>query len=256
MADSTIKTAKRIFEVLEHFEVAREPLTLKAISAQFGYPASSASVLLKSMVTLGYLDYDRYSRTYMPTMRMATLGDWVSSALFGDGAVLGLMEDIQAETGETITLGAQSDLYAQHIYVLPSSHSVQVVLRSGAVRPLTRSGLGKILLSARDDATIEQIVRRVNAAEADPEKRVFLKELFAEIGEIRRQGYIYSKHTFSRGAGIISMLLPGRRLGRALAISVLGPVERLDEHKDRILKRLRRGIATLSRQCGKADAKR
>ncbi len=29
------------------------------------------------MVVLGYLDYDRFSRTYLPTMRIASLGSWV-----------------------------------------------------------------------------------------------------------------------------------------------------------------------------------
>lgn len=79
--NSVIKTARRIFEVLEYFDEVQQPASLKDMSIHFGYPVSSASALLKSMVVMGYLDYDAYSRTYMPTMRIATLGNWVQGAL-------------------------------------------------------------------------------------------------------------------------------------------------------------------------------
>lgn len=71
--------------VLEYFDEIQQPISLKDIAAHFEYPVSSASALLKSMVVMGYR-YDGYSRTYMPTMRIATLGNWVQGALFGEAA--------------------------------------------------------------------------------------------------------------------------------------------------------------------------
>ncbi|HXC55894.1 MAG TPA: helix-turn-helix domain-containing protein [Rhizomicrobium sp.] len=55
----TIKSAVRVFEVLELFERERRPLTLKDICGAFGYAPSSGAALLKSLVALGYLDYAR-----------------------------------------------------------------------------------------------------------------------------------------------------------------------------------------------------
>ena len=240
--NSVIKTARRIFEVLEYFDEVQQPVSLKDMSIHFGYPVSSASALLKSMVVMGYLDYDAYSRTYMPTMRIATLGNWVQGALFGEGRILALMKHMSEVTKETISIGTQSDLFAQYIHIVPSQYAIRYHLKPGTVRPLARSGLGWLLLSARTDETIDRLLRRINIEE-EPTNRIALPDLMARVREVREQGYVFSKHTVTAGAGVIGMLLPIRRHGRILAIGVGGPVDRLEEKKDQILLELREGIA-------------
>lgn len=239
---SVIKTARRIFEVLEYFDEVQQPISLKDMSIHFGYPVSSASALLKSMVVMGYLDYDSYSRTYMPTMRIATLGNWVQGALFGEGRILALMKHMSEITKETISIGTQSDLFAQYIHIVPSQYAIRYHLKPGTVRPLARSGLGWLLLSARTDETIDRLLRRINIEET-PDSRIALPDLMARVREVRKQGYVFSRHTVTAGAGVIGMLLPIRRHGRILAIGVGGPVDRLEEKKDQILSELRAGIA-------------
>lgn len=239
---SVIKTARRIFEVLEYFDEVQQPVSLKDMSIHFSYPVSSASALLKSMVVMGYLDYDAYSRTYMPTMRIATLGNWVQGALFGEGRILALMKHMSELTKETISIGTQSDLFAQYIHIVPSQYAIRYHLKPGTVRPLARSGLGWLLLSARTDETIDRLLRRINIEE-ESTNRIALPDLMARVREVREQGYVFSKHTVTAGAGVIGMLLPIRRHGRILAIGVGGPVDRLEEKKDQILSELREGIA-------------
>lgn len=240
--NSVIKTARRIFEVLEYFDEVQNPVSLKDMSIHFDYPVSSASALLKSMVVMGYLDYDSYSRTYMPTMRIATLGNWVQGALFGEGRILALVKHMSEVTKETISIGTQSDLFAQYIHIVPSQYAIRYHLKPGTVRPLARSGLGWLLLSARTDDTIDRLVRRINIEE-EPDKRIALPDLMARIRAVREEGYVFSRHTVTQGAGMIGMLLPIRRHGRILAIGVGGPVDRLEEKKEQILKELRAGIA-------------
>jgi IclR family KDG regulon transcriptional repressor len=240
--DSVIKTARRIFEVLEYFDEVQQPISLKDLSLHLSYPVSSASALLKSMVVMGYLDYDSYSRTYMPTMRIATLGNWVQGALFGEGNILALVKHMSEVTRETISIGTQSDLFAQYIHVVPSQYAIRYHLKPGTVRPLARSGLGWLLLSARSEETIDRLVRRVNIEEHN-EPRVVFSELMEQIRQIRSDGYVFSKHTVTVGAGVIAMLLPIRRHGRILAIGVGGPVDRLEEKRETILQEMRDGIA-------------
>ncbi|OKO75504.1 transcriptional regulator [Bradyrhizobium sp. NAS80.1] len=243
MSEAVIKTARRIFEVLEHFEGIQRPASLKDITAHLEYPVSSASVLLKSMVVMGYLDYDSYSRTYMPTMRIAMLGNWVQGALFGEGRILALMKHMSDVTQELISIGTQSDLFTQYIHIIPSTHAIRYHVKPGTVRPLARSGVGWLLLSARSDEMIEKLLRRINVEEEDRKLRIALPDLMVRIKEIRKQGYVFSRHTVTVGAGVIAMLLPIRRYGRILAIGVAGPVERLEQNKKKILSDLRAGIA-------------
>lgn len=242
MARETIKTAKRVFEILEYFDVVQRPLTLREVAVHFDYPVSSASAVLKSLFMLGYVDYDRLTRTYMPTMRMFQLGQWVQGALFGERGILALVNYLNEKTRETINIATQSDLYAQYIHVQPSLHALQLSLRPGTIRPLARSGLGWMLLSARSDAMIEKLVRRINFEEENKELKVDLSQLMARIEQIRKDGYVVSLHTVTQGAGIIGMLLPERRHGRILAIGVGAPVDRLVANRDEIIEQLRYGI--------------
>ena len=125
MSGDTIKTARRAFEVLEYFDAVERPLSLKDISSKFDYPPSSASGLLKTLVQLGYLDYDRYTRTYMPTMRVHGLGAWVKNSMFGSN-IIALVDYVVEVTGETVSIGTQSDLFMQYIHTVPSPRAIRL----------------------------------------------------------------------------------------------------------------------------------
>lgn len=249
MNDGTIKTARRVFEVLEHFDAVERPLSLKEISTRFDYPASSASVLLKSLVQLGYLEYDRYTRTYMPTMRIHSLGAWVRNSMFGSH-ITALVDYVVENTGETVSIGTQSDLFMQYIHTVSSPRAIRLSIKPGTIRPLARSGLGWLILSARSDEEIEELARRINAETPPDARKVELGELMEIIRQIRADGYVMSQHTVTEGAGVIGMLIPERRHGRVLAIGVGGPVVRLTEKKEVILQVLHAGFERFLGQDG------
>lgn len=244
MADDAVKSARRVFEILEYFERHRRPMALKEILEGLGYPASSGSALLKSLVALGYLDYDRERRSYFPTMRIAALGAWVHDSLFGDGQVSRLMNHLYEATGETVILAAQSDLHAQYVHLIRSAEPLSVAVPPGARRPLGKSGLGWLLLSVKSDAEIEKLRRRINAE--DGEDKLSREALMAIISEVRLKGYAFSKHTVSDGVGVIGALLPATPHGRTYAIGVAGPVERLERKEALILAELRSGVERMA----------
>ena len=241
MTGETIKTARRVFEVLEYFDAVERPLSLKEISTRFDYPPSSASVLLKTLVQLGYLEYDRYTRTYMPTMRIHGLGAWVKNSMFGSH-IIALVDYVVEGTGETVSIGTQSDLFMQYIHTVPSPRAIRLSIKPGTIRPLARSGLGWLILSSRSDQEIEELVRRINAELPSDAGKTELGSLMEVIRQIRGDGYVMSQHTVTEGAGVIGMLIPERRHGRVLAIGVGGPVVRLTEKKESILQILRSGF--------------
>lgn len=103
-------SALRALLVLEYFEKVRSPLTLKAISEHLDLPSSSAAALLKGLASLDYLSYDTEARTYLPTLRLASLGEWVPKRIMDDG-VLDFVSRLRDRTTETIVLTTLNDLY-------------------------------------------------------------------------------------------------------------------------------------------------
>jgi DNA-binding IclR family transcriptional regulator len=237
VTDSAVKSAKRAFEILEAFSRHRRPLALKELLDELDYPASSGSALMKSLVALGYLDYDGERRTYFPTMRIAALGSWVPGTLFGDGPLLGALEDLHRETGETVILAVQSDLHAQYVHVIPSPEPLQLRVPPGTRRPLAQSGLGLVLLSAKRDPEIERLRRRINAAGEGA--TLSREEMMARVNAVRARGYAFSRNAISQGVGIIGAALPNGPFGRVFAVGAAGQVERLERKEDEIVAALK-----------------
>jgi DNA-binding IclR family transcriptional regulator len=104
--NSVVKSAARVLEVFEYFDSVRTESTIMDIARALSYPQSSTSVLVKSLVELGYLQHGARYRTYRPTPRVTLLGAWVEPMLSAEGAVLQLMDDLGKATGETIILAA------------------------------------------------------------------------------------------------------------------------------------------------------
>ena len=246
----SIKTATRTCEIFEYFHEVQVPLRLKDFVERFGYPASSASSLLKSLVVLGYLEYDLRQRSYFPTMRMNSIVSWVERARFGNGAVLAAMHRLHDATEETVSLGLQSDLHAQYVYQIATKLELPYPRTRQTIRPLAASGLGWLLLSAMPDEAVMHLVKRINYASRSSKTRVDLDALYERIRQIRRAGYVFSKHTVVQGAGMLGMLIQNPRSGRQLALSVHAPVERLEAKQDLI----RRELLEVCRAASALDA--
>lgn len=239
MAEHSIKSARRVFEVLEYFDRTRAPVSLSEICEQFGYPPSSGSGLLKSLVQLGYLEYDKRSRTYLPTMRIALLGSWVATDLFGGLNIIRLMEDLRDATRETVVLAARSDLQAQYVHVVHSNEALHFAVAPGTLRPLARSGFGRLLLSAESDPVVEATIRRIDALRGSRDAKIDQPELMVELQTIRRQGYGVSESRITPGVRTMGVLLPTTPFGRTFAIGVGGPSERIESRSAANLRFLR-----------------
>lgn len=242
MVDVAVKSARRVFEILEHFDRERRPLALKEIARRLNYPPSSGSVLLKSLVTLGYLEYDQASRTYFPTMRIAALGSWVQGSLFGEGEITRLMAHLHKKTKETVILATRSGLYAQYVHLIHSAEPLHFAVPPGTRRPLANSGMGWLFLSALGPRELDRVRRRINA-EPGRRQKFSADEILRRVAQVRAKGYAFSKGSVSEGVGIIGMLLPKGALGRRFALGLAGPIPRLERKEKAIVEALRAGIA-------------
>jgi len=80
MSDGLIKSAGRVFDVLELFRERQCPLRLKDVVDALGMPASSAAALLKTIAQKNYLSFESSSHAYLSTPKLSQLGEWVTPA--------------------------------------------------------------------------------------------------------------------------------------------------------------------------------
>lgn len=250
MSDATVKSAARAFEVLEHFRIGRQPRSMSEIASSLDYPLSSTTVLLKTLVKLGYLNFDRRTRVYFPTTKVTGLGDWVPKALFGSGQAIEAMRDLHAETGEGVFLGTKNDVYLQYIQTRMSIHALRFHIDEGTIRPITQSIAGIVLLAVMRPDRLENTVRRANIATPRVADRVKLADVQAKIDEIRRQGYGYVEDMPFEGGATLAMMLPVKVQGQPITLAMGGVADRFRRNHDRYLAALRKAVRSVQVDTG------
>jgi DNA-binding IclR family transcriptional regulator len=222
VAQKTVKSAGRVLEILEYFDDVQQPATVMEVADTLGYPQSSASALLRSLVALGYLDYDRYKRTYVTSHRVALLGSWVNSDFISEGSVISLMKELRELTGDTIILAMRNGLYVQYIHVIQATSAARLHVTLGTTRPIAASGTGFAMLSTMTDHEIRRIVMRINADAEDGKPLVKLAEVMEHVTHARTKGYAFSCDIVTRGGGVIAAPLPGPLGAPPLVIGIGG----------------------------------
>ncbi|WP_428149676.1 IclR family transcriptional regulator [Brevundimonas sp.] len=234
---STIKSAARVFEVLELFEKLREPLTSIRVGRHLNYPASSALALLKSMVSLGYLSFDRIDRTYFPTIRVTLLGQWVEHAVHsGDGSLIALVEALIRATGESVSISGQNDLDMQFIHIAQGPQHITVNLTPGTLAPLFHSTIGLTSLTTRPNDEIVRLAERHNRTRAGDGPPVDSKAILDAVEGIRRRGWFAGYDMYIDGVGAVSWVLPTDDGRRSMVMAISGPSDRIRRDEATIVK--------------------
>ena len=159
------------------------------------------------------------------------------------GPILDLMQELRDETGETVALAVQNDIYVQYLRIIDSDHLIRFHVPESSMRLLTHSSFGLLFLSLAPRAVAENTIRHINLAEPDPKQRRSVPDLLEKIEAIRRTDHCFIPNMPMEGAGTVSMLLPWNMYGRPLAVGVGGYVGRIDPNLTAILATMRAALA-------------
>jgi DNA-binding IclR family transcriptional regulator len=203
-----VKSAGRVLEILEFFDDVQRESTVMEIAETLGYPQSSTSALLRSLVDMGYLIYAPTRRTYITSNRVALLGSWMNSDFFREGAIISMMKELNEETRDTVVLATRNGLYVQYIHVIQATNPARLHITLGTARPLAASSAGYAMLSTLKDEEVRRIVMRINAEAAADEPLLKIADILARLAEIRVKGYAFTQDLVTRGGGMISAPLP------------------------------------------------
>ena len=234
-AEAGVKSALRVFEILEVFRDEQRPLRLKDFTTRLGLPASSTAGLLKTMAGQGYLAWDAGTRSYFPTPRLGHLAAWVPGVAFESGVVAPALRGLQRATGELVVLCAEDDLHVEYVEALRSTHGIQLWTPSGTRLPTVNLGLGWLFLARRTPEEIEQVWRRTVEAGILRRADLPLADLRARVEAVRGEAVLFTHaasygeglHPGHPGGGMVWGLIEVPSGHRRLGLGIGGPAERL-----------------------------
>ncbi|PVX28599.1 IclR family transcriptional regulator [Sphingomonas pokkalii] len=243
--DQIVKSAGRVLRILELFDVLKREALVSEVSELLEMPQSSTSVLLRSLVVMGYLSYNAPTRAFAPTTRVALLGSWVNGPLLSDGPLIRLMHRLNVRTGQAVVLAVRNHVWSQYIHVVQATSPVRLYVVKGSRRPLACSATGLTLIADLPDSEIKRIGVRYNAEPQEVDVKVPVATLLDRVQAVRDNGYAFQHDTVTAGAGVIAMRLPQlEKSEERLSIGIAAPTEILRDNKDEFVLALHEEIGS------------
>lgn len=250
MTGSSVKSAGRVFEILEYFARTRRAARLSEIATNLGYPISSVNALLKCMVQEGYMNYDELNRCYLPSARIAHLGSWLNIDSYEQTFVLEEMYRLREVAQESVVLATPNGIYLEYVDTIHGWEGINI--RRGTRRLLVQTGTGWLFLARMQlDKALAIYHRTVEAGELRYDE--FPAKAFIEKLDSHRHidvSFIHAREllrpTAHWGAAMISMIIPTPRDHRALAIGAHGLGARLEAKRELIATELHRIVSALA----------
>lgn len=214
-----LEALARGLRVIEAFNRERRWLTLSDIARVVDLPRASVRRTLMTLVRLGYAETEE--RLFRLTPRVLTLaGAYLSSNAVSDilQPALERLSDGVKEACSAAVLDGDEVIMIAHA----SPHRVLAVAAQIGFRlPALSSSLGRVLLAAMDDATLDAFLARVEPARLTPATVVDKAALRRAILQARTDGYSLVDQEVEAGFRSISVPLR-RRNGQVIAALNIG----------------------------------
>lgn len=238
-----VKSAVRVIELFEYFDRIQRESSVMEIARALQIPQSSTSALLRSLVQVGYLSQDAQRKSFVPTPKLTRLGSWVAPVITPDSAVVAMMNELGARTGETIILGGIIGDVVRYLHVVPATTAMRLHVGPDTTRPVVTSGIGRLLLSLLPPERVRLAVQRHNAARRGEPGRASLPMVLRDLATLRNQGFCVSINRVTPGAGVVAVPLPCRDGEPQLALGIGGLASTIERDRDRLVRLMRQAIA-------------
>lgn len=226
-ASGAVKSAYRTVQILELLASRPQRMTLSELQRELQVPKSSLHNLLQTLVECGWLETSEGGSAYGVGLRALRVG---ASYLERDPVVEAcwpLLSQLRAQLDETVHLARLDGSDIVYLASRESAHHLRSSSRIGRRLPAHSTSLGKVLLAGRSDVEVGTLLPERLVA-LTPDTVTSIKELEAELAEIRLQGYSLEHGQNTPGLSCVAVAVPGRHQPvDALSCSV--PAVRLDD---------------------------
>ena len=232
---SLSRSATRALDVLELFGQVRRPLRAVEIARALDLHPSTTNQLLKTMVESAHLTFDASTKAYLPSPRLAHFAGWMVESYGADERLRMLVRDLQARTGEVVTLTTPNDLFMQVVEI-----AGPVQLGDGAERGLRvsmfGSAIGAAYLSSLPDSELLRLATRARLPRAD------YAGLLAHAALVRREG-VADAPTADGAVWSLAAALPDGASPAPLVLGLAGPSTRIKPEIGALRQLMRKSIA-------------
>jgi DNA-binding IclR family transcriptional regulator len=247
-----VPAASRAFDILELF--LDEPVLSAAdVVTRLALPRTTVHELLGTLAERSYLVVvPGQPLRYQLGVRLFQLGSVFAQQLDLAREAQRVAAEVAAECGETVHVAVREGTDVIYIARVESTHPVRMVSAVGRRLPAHCTGVGKMLLSALSEQTLNALYPKQTVLPKMTRTSIAsLSRLKKELAEIRARGLSFDEAESSEDVHCVAAGVHDHTGDMVAALSISVPITRWDDDRRRALSKLATdGAARLSASLG------
>ena len=229
-----VRSVAKALMILDMLALTHRGMSLGEIAKKLGAPKSTVHGLLSTLREYGYVEQSPLDGCYQLGIHLFELGMAVADNWDVRKVAAPYIERLLNEMQETVHLVVLDNGEVLYIDKRESNQSLRIVSKVGARLPAHCTGVGKVLLAHLPPTEIKKIIETKGLCKYTKNTITNPDFLEKELQKIRRQGYAIDDEEIMDGLRCVAAPIKDHKGEVCAAISVSGPVVRLDGDKLRI----------------------
>jgi DNA-binding IclR family transcriptional regulator len=243
VAQTAVKSADRVLDVLELFVTTRRSLSHSEIAGELNIPKSSLTQLLRNLENRGYLTFTPGANTYSPGPAIAKLAASLRVSFDIASIAQPIIDMVAKRVQETTSV---SVLRGTEVERVATANAIQRPLRYwmtvGERMPLHATSAGKAIMAFLPAKDRDEIIASLPLSKTTSKTIGSIAAFRSELKRTADERVAYSNEEFELGVFGISVPILDAKQRPVASLGVVFPsVRDTAAHRDAILKALRDG---------------
>ncbi|WP_251975942.1 IclR family transcriptional regulator [Salinicola avicenniae] len=217
--------------ILERLAAAPNGLALSDVAEQLELAPSTTHRLLQALFQQHFITQDLETGLWKIDVKTFRIGSSFLEARDFVATARPYLRQLAAATGETANLGIRDDGMVVYLAQSESKQMMRMITRLGSRAPLHASGVGKALLAWMPSAEFDTIMVGRELESETPNTLTDIPTLTHQLEEVRARGYAIDREEHAIGLNCVAATLHDESGLPLAAISVSGPVARIDDSR-------------------------
>lgn len=253
MSEKINSNVDKTLSVLEAVAQNSKGLSLVDLVKSVGIPKTTAFRILEILSARDYVTWNKENEKYYIGIKALEIG---ISGLIGQDIVdvsIPYLQELSMTVGETSFLAVYNNCDVVYLYKAEGTSSIQTTARLGSRRPAYCTALGKVILANLPIEETDRVFEK--KLEKFTEKTVIDRiRLYEDFAHIRTDGYSIDDEGVEYGLYCLAVPIYNYTGGVIAAISVSGPIKRLNENKEKVVEELKKVGRVISKRLGYVNA--
>jgi len=249
--DSPSVAVERALAMLEAVALESDGLSNADISRKLNIPKSSASYILRTLETQGYLNRNPETGKYRVGLKVLSLSRGALTGIDVREVALPVMRHLMKQTNLTCHLAILDGPMAVYIEKVEPEGFIKMDTWVGRRMPVHATSVGKSLVAHIPRGKVEQIIAERGMEKRTPKTITSLPRLLKELDKVREQGYAIDDEENNIGARCLGAPVFNQSGAIEAAVGLSGTIQQVNSHTmPRIIEHLKDAARHVSMQLG------